>query len=84
MVESLTRQAAPARAFDVIALVCAVVIAPVGLILGLIARSSAHAHGMAPNIVATSAVVIGAVITGFVVLLVAFPVLVSLLFVATG
>lgn len=39
---------------------------------------------MIPNIVATSGVVIGAVITGFVVLLVAFPVLVSLLFVATG
>jgi peptidyl-prolyl cis-trans isomerase B (cyclophilin B) len=84
MVQPLTIQPAPARAFDVIALVCAVVIAPIGLVLGLIARSSARAQGMAPNVVSTSAVVIGAVITGFVALLMAFPVLGALLFVATG
>jgi peptidyl-prolyl cis-trans isomerase B (cyclophilin B) len=69
---------------DVIALVCAVVIAPVGLILGLIARSSAREQGMAPNVLSTAAVVIGAVITGFAALLVALPVLGALFFVATG
>jgi peptidyl-prolyl cis-trans isomerase B (cyclophilin B) len=84
MVESFTSQPAPVRAVDVIALVCAVVIAPVGLILGLIARSSAREQGMAPNVLSTAAVVIGAVITGFAALLVALPVLGALFFVATG
>jgi heme A synthase len=84
MVESFTSQPAPVRAVDVIALVCAFVIAPVGLILGLIARSSAREQGMAPNVVSTSAVVIGAVITGIGALFMLLPVLGALFFVATG
>jgi len=68
---------------DIAALICAVLVAPVGLILGLISRASAKERGLRPNVVATASVVVGAVISGLGLLLVAAPLLMSLAFIAS-
>lgn len=68
---------------DVAALICAVLVAPVGLILGLVSRASAKGRGLRPNLVATASIVVGAVVSGLGLLLVAAPLLMSLAFIAS-
>lgn len=64
---------ASASGLDVAALICAVVLAPVGFVLGLVSRSSAMRRGLRPNVVATAAVVVGSIIMGLAALIVLAP-----------
>jgi hypothetical protein len=71
---------APARPLDVVAIVCAVVLPPVGAILGLVSRSAAKDAALVPNLVSSAAIVIGTLITGIAVLFVLAPLLAAVVF----
>ncbi|RQP08976.1 MAG: hypothetical protein EAS51_12980 [Microbacteriaceae bacterium] len=73
---------APARPLDAAALVCAVLVAPLGVVLGLMSRSAAKASGLRPNVVASAAIVIGTVITGIGALYLLAPVVMPFVFLA--
>jgi peptidyl-prolyl cis-trans isomerase B (cyclophilin B) len=65
---------------DVCALVCALVVAPVGVLLGVVSRDAAKRSGRQPNVVSTAAIVIGSLIAGVAVLFVLAPVLATVAF----
>lgn len=58
----------PGKSLGIAALICAFVIAPVGLILGLVSRSESKRAGMAPTTLAKLAIILGAIFTGLAVI----------------
>lgn len=60
--------AEPGRNLGIAALICAFLIAPVGLILGLVSRSESKRVGAAPTTLAKLAIILGAVFTGLAVI----------------
>lgn len=71
----LTEQTNPPRqgqaqvtGLDIAAIICALLVPPVGLILGLISRSSSKRIGGSTNILATASIVVGSVICGLAVI----------------
>lgn len=71
---------APARMLDVVAIVCAVIVPPVGAVLGLASRHAAKDAGLVPNVVSTAAIVIGTLVTGIAVLYLLAPALLAVAF----
>jgi hypothetical protein len=71
---------APATVLDVVALVCAVVVPPVGVVLGLVSRDAAKRSARQPNVVSTSAIVIGSLIAGVMLLYLLAPLLATVAF----
>ncbi len=84
MSETSQPASAPASGLDVAAIICAILVAPVGLILGLISRAKARRLGLRPNVVATAAVVVGAVLSGLYLLSVLAPLLMAAAFTVAG
>ena len=83
-----TTAATPAEAastgLDVVAIICAILIAPVGLVLGLVSRSAAVKRGLRPNKVTTAAIVIGAILTAIEALVILAPLIAVAGFLGTG
>lgn len=71
---------APARVLDIVAIVCAIVLPPIGAVLGLVSRAAAKDEGLVPNIVSSAAIVIGTLITGVGVLFMVAPLLAAVVF----
>jgi len=71
---------AHARTLDVVAIVCAVVLPPIGAVLGLVSRSAAKDAGLVPSLVSSTAIVIGTLITGVAVLYVLAPMFAAVVF----
>lgn len=71
---------APARTLDVVAIVCAVLLPPIGAILGLVSRSAAKDAGLVPGLVSSAAIVIGTLVTGVAVLYVLAPMFAAVVF----
>lgn len=81
---SALRAQAPSTGVDVAAIICAILIAPIGLILGLASRASAVKRGFRPNSVTTAAIVVGAILTAIGALVVLAPLIMVAGFFATG
>lgn len=71
---------APARGLDVVALLCAVLVPPVGALLGLLSRRAAKDAGLAPHVASTIAIVVGTLVTGVAMLYVLAPALATVAF----
>jgi len=79
-----TTEVMPARAavttLDVVALLCALVVPPVGAVLGLVARRAAKHRELAPHPLSTAAIVVGTFVTGVAVLYLLAPALSTVAF----
>lgn len=74
----------PTNLLAILSLVFALVFAPAGLILGVIARKQIEESGEEGRGLALAGTIVGAVITGFWVLYAAFWVVVMIVFAANG
>lgn len=79
-----TTDVTPVRAavstLDVVALLCALLLPPVGAVLGLLARRAAKDGGFAPHLSSSAAIVFGTVVSGVAVLYLIAPALSAVVF----
>ena len=78
------RAQARATGPDVVAIICAILLPPVGLVVGLASRSAAVKRGLRPSIVTTAAIVIGAILTAIAALVILAPVIMAAGFLVGG
>lgn len=71
---------AAVTSLDVVAILCAVVVPPVGAVLGLVSRQAAKRTGLLPHHVSTAAIVIGTLVTGVALLFLLAPALTTVAF----
>ena len=65
-----------ATGLDIAAIVCAVLVAPVGVVLGILARSAAKREGHRPHALATASIIVGSIVTGLTVVATVIPLIV--------
>ncbi|MEV7692988.1 DUF4190 domain-containing protein [Microbacterium sp. NPDC089189] len=71
-----TTERADATGLDITAIICAFVVAPVGIILGAVSRAQATKRGVGANTLSTLAIVLGSVFTALGILAVVVPIVV--------